>query len=67
MVSEKHNTTYTAFIGGMKFQFNSEIFDSEMCDTQVKLVEGDVLCYISGKSIKDFVTEFKALINKYTI
>ena len=63
----KKQNTYTAFIGGMKFRLHSEVFDNKVCDTQIKLLEGDTLCNIAGDQINNFITEFKELINKYEI
>jgi hypothetical protein len=54
------------YIHNFSIELESDIFDSELCDTSVK-INNQTLFVISGNEIDLFVNELKTLINKYAI
>ena len=54
-----------------RINFKSEIFNNEICDTEVSIlpnrITNETMFVIAGHDIENFTMEFEKLINKYSI
>lgn len=63
----KDTKTTTKHIGDITLEFRSDMENNKEMDTKVSVKNGDLLCWISGESKKDFIKELTELIDKYRI
>ena len=51
----KDTKTTTKHIGDITLEFRSDMENNKEMDTKVSIKKGDLLCWISGESKKDFI------------